>query len=223
MNKYMKTLLLLIVIIVAFSLFGCSNNKKEDELEKTVADLQRKLSGMEYTGTDSVEAGSIGIVTTLPVTTTTEAIAPKVSLSTLGFSYSEKDALCIYEDKEEGIQVAICKPQWGVRPTTDNNWNIEYLNEVNGYLLAVWYYANEQKYTVQADKDGSMARYDYFIKTGEYGSEWTSDSDTVKEHFSTVFDTKDDNVFAKAVAMFTQTLKDRFKMSMEELYALPIK
>ncbi|MEI7615780.1 MAG: hypothetical protein WCJ54_03620, partial [Actinomycetota bacterium] len=152
-----------------------------------------------------------------------ETTAPRVSLLALGFSYSEKDVLCIYEDKEEHIQVSVYKPEWGVRPTTDNNWNIEYLNEVNGYLLTVCYYANEQKYTVQAGKGSSTARYDYFIETGKYGNEWTSDTDTVKEHFYTVFGIKDDDVFTKAVSMFEQTFIDRFDMSMKELYVLPIR
>ena len=156
-------------------------------------------------------------------TTLSGYTAPEVSLSTLGFSYTEKDALCVFDDKEESIMVAICKPEWGVRPTTDNNWNVQYLHEINGYLLVVRYYADEQKYTVQADKGSLTAKYDYSIKTGKYGNEWTPDSDTVKEHFSTVFDTKDDDVFAKAIALFNQTLKDRFEMSLEELYALPIK
>jgi len=214
MNKYIKVLLPIIIIIVTFSLLGCSNNKKIDELEKTVTDLQKQLSDKEST------------TTTAAATTTTAAVettVPEVSLTTLGFYYTEKDALCIYEKKEENIQVAICKPEWGVRPATDNNWNVQVLHEVNGYLLVVWYYANEQKYTVQADKGNLTARYDYLIETGKYGNEWTPDTDTVKEHFSTVFDTKDDDVFAKAVSMFEQTFKDRFDMSMEELYALPIR
>jgi hypothetical protein len=149
--------------------------------------------------------------------------APEVSLSTLGFFYAEKDGLCTYEDKKEGMQVAIYKPEWGARPITDNNWDITYLQEVNGYLVVVWYYANEQKYTIQADKGNLTAKYDYYIETGEYGNEWTPDSDTVKEHFSTVFDTQDEDVFAKAVSMFEQTLKDRFDLSLQELFALPIR
>jgi hypothetical protein len=149
--------------------------------------------------------------------------APEVSLSTLGFFYAEKDGLCTYEDKKEGIMVAIYKPEWGARPITDNNWDITYLHEVNGYLVVVWYYANEQKYSVQADKGNLTARYDYFIETGEYGNEWTPDADTVKEHFCTVFGTQDDDVFAKAVSLLEQTLKDRFDLSLQELYALPIR
>jgi hypothetical protein len=121
------------------------------------------------------------------------------------------------------MQVAIYKPEWGARPITDNNWDITYLQEVNGYLVVVWYYANEQKYTIQADKGNLTAKYDYYIETGEYGNEWTPDSDTVKEHFSTVFDTQDEDVFAKAVSMFEQTLKDRFDLSLQELFALPIR
>ncbi len=144
--------------------------------------------------------------------------APDVSLTTLGFSYFEKDALCIYEDKKEGIEVAIHRPEWGNR---DDNMNIQYLQEVNGYLLVVWYYADEQKYTVQADKGSSSAKYDYFIKTGEFGNEWPAD--TVKEHFCAVFETRDDDVYEEAVSLFKQTLQERFGMGLENLYALPIR
>ncbi|MBE3102245.1 MAG: hypothetical protein IMZ47_08265 [Firmicutes bacterium] len=200
MRHKLRLLNLLLIMVFIFTFTACTTPKA---------------------ATEAATAETTTTETTAPVTTATETTAPEVSLSTLGFYYAEKDALCIYEDKEERIQVAIYKPEWGARMITDNNWNIEYLHEMNGYLLAVWYYANEQKYTVQADKGSSSARYDYFIETGEYGNEWTPDPDTVKEHFCTVFDTQDDDVFAKAVSMFEQTLKDRFDMSLKELYALP--
>ena len=145
--------------------------------------------------------------------------APDFSLTTLGFNFSQKDALCIYEDKEKGIEVAIHKPEWGSR---EGNWNIEFLHEVNGYLLGVWYYADEQKYIIQADKGNASAKYDFFIKTGEYGNEFP-DPEKVKEHFGKVFITQDDNVYKKAVSLFEQTIQDRFGMSLEKLYALPVR
>ncbi len=145
--------------------------------------------------------------------------APEVSLATLGFYYADKDALCIYEDKQNGISIAIHKPEWG---TGGVDWNIEYLSNPNKYLVAVWYKADEHKYRIQADKGGSSAAYEYDINAASYGNEWP-DPETVKEQFAKALDIKDDDVYPKALDMFEQTVKDLFGMSVEELYALPAK
>jgi len=145
--------------------------------------------------------------------------APEVSLATLGFQYAEKDALCIYEDKGKNISIAIHKPEWGSR---DDDWNLEYLHEVNGYLVGVWYDADKKELRIQADKGGSGAGYRYFIASGKYGEEYP-DPDTVKKHFGSVFGTQDANVLGKPVSLFEQTLQERFGMDLDELYALPIR
>ncbi|MFB0920573.1 MAG: hypothetical protein QMB62_06785, partial [Oscillospiraceae bacterium] len=121
--------------------------------------------------------------------------APAVSLSTLGFTYSEPDALCTFEDKQSKLSFSIHKPEWGDGKET---WNVLFLKEVNGYLVAVWYYAPERKLEVQADKGNLSAKYDYFIDTGKYVNEYP-DADKTTEHFQTVFDTKDTDVYGKAI------------------------
>ncbi len=145
--------------------------------------------------------------------------APEVSLSTLGFNYSEKDALCIFEDKQNKLSFAVHNPEWGPSAET---WNIVFLDEINGYLLAVWYYAPERKLVIQVGKGSSEAKYDYFIDTGKYANEYPA-PDTVKAQFETVFDTKDDDVYGKAIALFEQTLQEYFGIDMDALYALPIR
>lgn len=145
--------------------------------------------------------------------------APEVSLSTLGFYYADKDALCIYEDKQNGISIAIHKPEWG---TGGVDWNIEYLFNANKYLVAVWYNADENKYRIQADKNGSSAAYEYDIDAASYGNEWP-DVQTVKAQFGKALDTQDDDVYPIALEQFEQKVKDLFGMSVEELYALPAK
>ncbi len=145
--------------------------------------------------------------------------APEVSLTTLGFYYAEKDALCIYEDKQNGISIAVHRPEWG---TGGVDWNIEYLCNSNKYLVAVWYDADQQKYRIQADKGGSSAAYEYDINAGEYGNEWP-DPETVKKQFISALGIKDDDVYPKALDMFEQTVEDLFGMSVDELYALPPK
>ncbi len=145
--------------------------------------------------------------------------ASEVSLVTLGFYYADKDALCIYEDKQNGISIAVHKPEWG---TGGVDWNIEFLLNTNKYLVAIWYMADEQKYRIQADKDGSSAAYEYDIAAGQYGNEWP-DPDTVKKQFGKAFDLQNDDVYPKALDLLNQTVKDLFGMSVEELYALPAK
>ena len=86
------------------------------------------------------------------------------------------------------------------------------------------YYEAEEKYRIQIDKDGLSAGYDYFIETGEYSNEWSNqDSTTVKVQLCNMFETEDDTVYEKAVLRFETILKDRFDVTPEELYALPIK
>src|SRR5665647_2641198 len=75
MIKYQKTLLIIIAIIFTFSLLGCSNNKKVDELEKTVTDLQKQLSDKESTTTTTTAVETTEQVTTIPETTTLKATA----------------------------------------------------------------------------------------------------------------------------------------------------
>lgn len=145
--------------------------------------------------------------------------ASDVSLSSLGFNYAEKDALCTYEDKRKNISIAIYKPEWGNR---NDGWNIEYLHEVNGYNLAMWYNAQKQEFRIQADKGSSSAVYYYFIKTNKYGEEWP-DPDTVKKQFKAAFGTQDGDVYQRAMSLFEQTIQERFGMSWEKLYALPIR
>lgn len=47
MNKYIKALLIIVMVIFTISLLGCSNSKRISELEKTVTDLQKQLSDKE--------------------------------------------------------------------------------------------------------------------------------------------------------------------------------
>ena len=66
MGKYTRVLLIIVVIIFTISLLGCSNSKRTSELEKTVADLQNKLSELQNATTITTE------VTTAPETTQSE-------------------------------------------------------------------------------------------------------------------------------------------------------
>jgi hypothetical protein len=58
--------------------------------------------------------------------------------------------------------------------------------------------------------------------TGERGWEWP-DLDTAHRIFNDAFGTEGKELYDWAPAYFEQAVRERFSMSIEELYALPIK
>ncbi len=93
---------------------------------------------------------------------------------------------------------------------------------MNGYVLRITYNADEDRYHISADKDNAGAAFDYLSVTKEYGWEYP-DQDTVKRMFNGAFGTQGEDFYEKPLAFFEQLLQERFGMSMEELYALPIR
>lgn len=91
-------------------------------------------------------------------------IAPEVSLTKLGFGF-DQDSLCGVYDQHEPhyMNVAIHRPEWG---EFSDDWNIEYLDEVNGYTLRITYHASEDKYHITSDKNGTGAAFDYLQVSG---------------------------------------------------------
>lgn len=139
-----------------------------------------------------------------------------VTLSSLGFSYSDKDALCIYEDKQNGYRIAIHKPEWGQR---EDKWNIEFFHSVNSYNLVVWYIESEKRYTVQVDKGNSIAKYQYYMSENRYGDEYPN-QETIQELFKKVFGDSGAYQYQEAIDMLNKYFKDTFGMTLEKLYAL---
>lgn len=149
-------------------------------------------------------------------------VEAEVSFVKLGFQYFEKDQLCLYEVlKPHYMSVAVCRPDWGSLNDIDG-WNIEYMDEVNGYSLRITYSEAEDKYRISVDKNKVCAAFDYLPSTKEYGEEYP-DQDTVKRMFNGAFGTQDEDFYEKPMAYFAQLLQERFSLSVDELYALPIR
>ena len=142
-------------------------------------------------------------------------------LTELGFRNAiESDALCEFKDNENDVYISVNVPQWGSRPEEWENSCVTFLKSINGYLLVIWYYPDEQSYTIQADKDDTSAKVKYSDKTGEFTDEW-SNQDTVREQFVNMFgDAAEDDVYMQCVEIFKSYVQDAFGMSIDELYAL---
>ncbi len=142
--------------------------------------------------------------------------ASENSLISLGFGFDDAGTCGVYEQHEPHyMSVAIHRPEWGEHP---DGWNIEYMDEVNGYGLRITYHADEGKYHISVDKDGG-ASYDYYPATGKHDGH----PENVPQVFNAVFGTRGDDFYGKPLAYFEQLVQERFGMSVNELYALPIK
>lgn len=140
--------------------------------------------------------------------------ASENSLIGLGFGFDDAGTCGVYEQHEPHyMSVAIHRPEWG---EWNGDWNIEYMDVVNGYSLRITYHADEGKYHISVDKDGG-ASYDYYPATGKHDGH----PENVPQVFNAVFGTQGDDFYGKPLAYFEQLVQERFGMSIDELYALP--
>lgn len=136
----------------------------------------------------------------------------------LGFSFDDAGTCGVYEEHEPFYSsVAVARPEWG---DFSEAWNMEFNDSnVNGYGVTMWYYADEDRYEVQADRDGDSCKYTYF-KQGEL--DWCyPDADTVRQMFNAAFGTDGDGFYQAPYENFERYTQERFKMGVDELYQLP--
>lgn len=143
-----------------------------------------------------------------------EYVEPELSLTKFGFGFDEARICGVYEERDPHYSsVAIHRPEWGEHP---DGWNIEFMDMVNGYGLRITYHEAEHRYRISVDKDGG-ASFDYFPETGEYAGY----SEEAAQIFNDVFGTQGDDFTDQPLAYFEQFVRERFGLSIQELYALP--
>ncbi|MDX9889102.1 MAG: hypothetical protein RBS51_07585 [Anaerovoracaceae bacterium] len=144
---------------------------------------------------------------------------PENSLTKLGFGFDDDKICGVYEYREPHyMNVAIHRPEWG---DFAEDWNLEYLDEVNGYGIRITYHAGEDKFRITSEKNNLKGGFEYIPKTKEYLGEYP-DKETVAEVFNGAFNTQGDGFYDKPMLQFQEILETHFGLSMEELYALPI-
>ena len=146
--------------------------------------------------------------------------APAVSLTKLGFGFNQDGVCGVYQEHEPHyMNVAVHRPEWG---EFNEDWNLEYLDEINGYGLRITYNLAIDQYHIMVDKKGTSAGFDYLPSTNTYFGEYP-DIDTVKKSFNEAFGTQDTEFYDKPMAQFETVVLDRFGLTLDELYALPKK
>jgi hypothetical protein len=146
-----------------------------------------------------------------------EYVEPEFSLMKFGFGFDDAGTCGVYEQHEPHyMNVAIHKPEWG---EFNEDWNIEYLDQINGYNLRITYNLQEDKYHITVDSKNEGAAFDYYPATKEYSGQYP-DQDTVNRLFNEAFGTQGEDFYDKPMAYFEQLVQERFGMSIDELYAL---
>ncbi len=145
-------------------------------------------------------------------------VEPEVSLVKLGFGFGQDNICGVYEQREPHyMSIAIHRGEWGM---FNENWNIEFLDQLNGYMLRITYMEDEDKFHFSADKDDTGAAFDYYEQAGKYDGEYP-DKDTVTRIYNDVFGTSGEGFYYKPVEYLELVVQERFGMSIMELYELP--
>lgn len=145
-------------------------------------------------------------------------VESEFSLTKFGFGFDDAGTCGVYEQHDPHyMNVAIHRPEWG---SFNEDWNIEYLDQVNGYGLRITYLLSEDKYHISIDSNTEGAAFDYFPATKEYTGQYP-DPDTLTRMFNDAFGTQGEDFYDKPLAYFEQLVQERFGMSIDELYALP--
>jgi len=144
----------------------------------------------------------------------------------LGFVLLDYKATCLYEEQTpHSMNISVHRTEWDEDAPAENlvDWSMEFVDsDVNGYQLQILYYEADGRYHVSIAKDGEEAAYEIRPAAGEFGDESPS-PDTAKQMFGDAFGTEGGEWHEEPLAYFEQTVQDRFGMSIDELFALPLK
>ena len=198
----------------------------------TVRQTQKANTGVIFVANDTVfytengvwqmwslSSGAIGAIAYSDATKETSIIAKAdVSLSTLGFEFDPKLSIYSYSNDETKSFVNISRSDLG---DSQFDWNLELLQEINGSLIGIWYYEKDNQLLIQADKGETFANYYYDLTNKTYGEEGPS-TDSVQEQFEAAFGKQEGDFHDAALKLFTDTIQERFGLSWQELYALPL-
>lgn len=141
-----------------------------------------------------------------------------VSFTSLGFESFPNDGLCIYKGDQSVQEIAIAKPDWG----HNEDWNFEFLGESNGCSLGMWYTEATGLFHISVNKGDEGAAAEFNVPKNEFQSDVYPDEETQTRLFREAAGISEGDHRTAVFALFTKEIQDRFGMTWQELYALPI-
>lgn len=140
-----------------------------------------------------------------------------VSLTKLGFQDFSMDGLAIYEDKKQGIQVAVAHPEWH----HNEDWNFLALIEMNKNLISLQYFEASGVLNISVSRGNENAGTNYDLQSNTF-DEGYPEPEQMRELFSATLGSAEGDLRERALALFTDLLNERFHMTWQEIYALPV-
>ena len=142
-----------------------------------------------------------------------------VSLSKLGFQYFPQDGLAIYKEDKNHLEIAISKPEWH---RTAEDWNFEFLGESNGCSLYMIYAEATGLFHVAVNKGDDGAAAEFNVPKNEFQSDVYPDEETQKRIFSEAAGIAEGDHREAVFALLADLIQDRFGLTWQEVYALPV-
>jgi hypothetical protein len=139
------------------------------------------------------------------------------SLSKLGFQYFPQDGLAIYEDKGQNIQVAIAHPDWHHA----EDWNLLILCDSNKQQLMFQYFEQEARFMVVGFQNDQTVGSNYDLKTNMFDQGFPKPEE-MQACFTKALGSAEGDLRVRVLEVFTTLLQERFGLTWQELYALPV-
>lgn len=141
-----------------------------------------------------------------------------VSLTKFGFQHFPQDGLAIYKEDQNHLEIAISKPEWH---RTAEDWNFEFLGESNGYPIGMWYKEATETFLVTASKGDTSVGCNYDVATETFDDGWT-EMELMQSIFRGATGSDKEDARAEFFALLNEATQQRFGMTWQELYALPV-
>jgi len=146
------------------------------------------------------------------------------SLTKLGFTADEGNAVCVYEDHGETYSsIEVNRPDWGNR-----DFDVQFYTEIGEYGMKISYSVGDQCYNVSAvDErvdDGSIyAAFEFYDRDDAKNDLGFGGADSVEAFFKTMYnDPEIEDVYLYSVQLMQQYVENTFGLSVDELYNLPV-
>lgn len=144
-------------------------------------------------------------------------VTSEQSLTKLGFQYYPQDGLAIYEDKSQNLQVAIAHPDWH----HVEDWNVLIFCEYNKHNVMFQYFEKKDLFMVTAESGDHLTGSNFDLKTNSFDAGFP-DAQEMQTKFTEVLGSSDGDLRERMLEVFTNLLQERFGMTWQALYALPV-
>jgi hypothetical protein len=209
---------------VATNSFNCDRESMEAIVREAFGDVNDKdVLLTPFVFFDNIIQEALGIpIDILYSMPFDENIVLQSPYETLGFAFLDYKGTYTYQ--ENGIEISIHKPEWDNNVDVENrlDWSMSFFDpNVKGYQMLILYFADKNVYYISLEKDGTEARFDYYPEMNKF--EYNPQSiEPLRSVLNEAFNTQNDDFMNVPMKIFKANVQERFGMSVEELYSLPV-